>query len=499
MGEISTDVGSPLYRSEDMRAIDRAAIDRLGIPAFELMTRAARASFEALRRDWPQARRIVVFCGSGNNGGDGFVLARLAREAGFDVVVHAAAESGTPESRRARSDWRAAGGEVLALDDVASLGHPDVVVDALLGIGLARAPSGAIAHAIEAINRARRPVLALDVPSGLDADAGATPGVAIEASRTLCFIAGKRGLATGRARALCGDVAIDTLGVDDDAFDGIPVAARRLDARDLRYWLRPRLRDAHKGSHGYVLAIGGDEGYGGAIRLCAEAAMRSGAGYVAVATRVAHVAALLAARPEAMVRVADDAAALRPMIERSTVLALGPGLGQGAWGRTLADVAFASDRPKIADADALNLLAAAPCDLGDAILTPHPGEAARLLGTEVASVERDRYAAAQAISERYRACVVLKGAGSIVAEVGRVPCVIGAGNPGMASPGMGDVLTGVIAALRAQGLARFDAACAGALLHAAAGDATAARDGERGLLASDLFPHLRTLANPTCD
>jgi hydroxyethylthiazole kinase-like uncharacterized protein yjeF len=248
-----------------------------------------------------------------------------------------------------------------------------------------------------------------------------------------------------------------------------------------------------------VLAVGGDHGYGGAIRLCAEAALRSGAGYVSVATRAEHVAALLAARPEAMVRAVEDAAALRASLVRSDVIALGPGLGKETWGRALAEAAFHADRPKVIDADGLNLLAASPRGIGDAILTPHPGEAARLLGTDVASIERDRYAAAQSIAARYRACVVLKGAGSIVAAPDRIPFVIDAGNPGMASAGMGDVLTGVIAALRAQGLSSFDAAVAGALLHAAAGDAAARRDGERGLLASDLFPHLRVLANPTCD
>jgi NAD(P)H-hydrate epimerase len=244
-----------------------------------------------------------------------------------------------------------------------------------------------------------------------------------------------------------------------------------------------------------VLCIGGELGTGGAVMLAADAALRCGAGLVSVATRAPHVAALLARRPEAMARAVESQDEIDPMLARASVIVLGPGLGQGDWGRALYRRALRADRPLVLDADALNLLAA-----GDArappgsVLTPHPGEAARLLGAAVAQVQADRFAAAAELADQYDCVVVLKGAGSLVAAPGRRPRVIAAGNPGMAVGGMGDLLSGCIGALCAQGLDGFDAACCGSLLHAAAGD-TAARGGERGLLPGDLLDAMRLWAN----
>src|SRR5690606_34325495 len=238
-------------------------------------------------------------------------------------------------------------------------------------------------------------------------------------------------------------------------------------------------------------------GKGGAVMLCAEAALRSGAGLADVATRAGHVPVLLARRPEAMVHAVDAAAELEGLADAADVVAIGPGLGQAEWGRALFSASIDSGKTLVVDADALNLLAASPRQLrADVVLTPHPGEAARLLSTTTREVQSDRRASAQALCERHGCTVALKGAGTVVAAPGRVTCIIDAGNPGMAVGGMGDVLTGVIAALRAQGLDAFDAACCGALLHGAAGDAAAGDGGERGLLPSDLFAPLRRLANP---
>lgn len=488
----------PLYAGDAIRAIDRLAIELEGIDGYALMTRAAAAAFGSLQRAWPSARRLCVACGRGNNGGDGLVLARLARMAGLQVhvLLADAREASTDSAARAREQWLALGGTLAVFDAAQGLPECDVIVDALFGIGLTRAPDAAAHALIEAINASGRPVFSLDVPSGIDADSGGAPGVAIRAERTVTFIAHKRGLATGRGRTCAGHVELAALGIAAATREKQVPAATAFDARHIARWLAPRKRDAHKGDHGHVLAIGGDHGMGGAIRLCGEGALRTGAGLVSVATRSDSLPALLGARPELMARAVDDVAALAPLFDRADVLALGPGLGQGAWGRALSDAALATGKPAVVDADALNLLAAAPRVLSQAVLTPHPGEAARLLDSSVAAVEGDRFAAAEALAARYACAVVLKGAGSLVAAPGRTPAVISAGNPGMGSGGMGDVLTGVIAALLAQGLAAFDAACAGALLHAAAGDAAARDGGERGLLASDLFPHLRRLANP---
>ena len=270
--------------------------------------------------------------------------------------------------------------------------------------------------------------------------------------------------------------------------------------RSLARWLRPRAPDSHKGDHGHVLCVGGETGSGGAVILSAQAALRAGAGLVSVATRAAHVAPLLARQPEAMVHAVGPADGFQALLARADVIAIGPGLGRGDWGRALLHATLRTGKPLLLDADALNLLAETPLRmLEDTILTPHPGEAGRLLGWSSVRVQADRRAAADALAERFGCVIVLKGAGTLVVAHGHETCRVDAGNPGMAVGGMGDLLSGVIAALRAQGLPAFDAAACGALLHAVAGDRAAAQGGGRGLLPTDLLPHLRNTANPGDD
>lgn len=485
-----------LYRPEQVRAMDRHAGGPGGVSGHELMRRAGTAAWNLLRKRWPQARRIGIACGPGNNGGDGYVVAKLAKAAGcqVQVIIPAGELPRAPEAGRAWSEWREAGGTTRIFDG--ELPPADVWVDCLYGVGLARAPEHGGQSIIERINASRLPVLALDVPSGLDADRGSADGIVVRADVTLSFVAAKRGLYTGRARDVCGEVLLDTLELDADLFSGFPPAARLYRATLLAAGLAPRHANAHKGEYGHVLCVGGEAGMGGAVRLCAEAALRTGAGLASVATRREGVAALVAARPEAMTHAVENADALNALIAQADILAVGPGLGRGEWGHDLFEAAVASGKPLILDADGLNWLAQKPRCLPQAILTPHPGEAARLLGSGKDAIQDDRFAAIDALVERYQCTVVLKGAGTLVAAPGETTAVIDAGNPGMATGGMGDVLTGVIAALQAQDLPRFDAAVHGALLHAAAGDAAARVGGERGLLPSDLFPHLRRLANP---
>ena len=485
----------PLYDTRAARALDARATALLGGDGYVLMQRAGRAAWRHLAQSWPAARRISVVCGPGNNGGDGYVLAHLARKAGMEVKVLHLAEHvpATPLAQRACTEYVAAGGAIGLFPQELPLA--DVVVDALFGIGLSRAPDAFASALIDAINAQPAPVFALDVPSGVAAQFGSTPGKSIVAESTLQFIVRHAGLHTGQALEHTGALAIDDLQVPPEAFAAASPAASLLTADALPYWLFPRRRNTHKGESGRALCIGGEHGIGGAIVLCAEAALRSGAGLVEVATRAPHVPVLLARRPEAMAHGIESGEDLEPLLSRAGAVGIGPGLGQGEWGQAMWRLALASGRPLVLDADALNLLAAAPRTLADAILTPHPGEAARLLGIDSAAVQADRFAAAAAMAARFAAVTVLKGAGSVIAAPGQLPCVVHAGNPGMAVGGMGDVLTGVIVALRAQGLAAFEAACAGALLHSLAGDAAAAQ-GERGLLASDLLPQLRRLANP---
>lgn len=479
-----------LYDNAAFRHVEATEAVALGDPLI-LMERAGVVAWRHLLTRWPQAQRIAIACGPGNNGGDGYVLARHALGSGrrVDVLRTMAPRSGL--AIRACDAFESAGGYCADFDG--SLPECDVIVDALFGIGLTRAPDATTSGLIAAINASRCDVLALDVPSGVDADSGHVPGAAVRATETLQFIGAHVGLVTGGATDHCGALTTDRLDVRIDDADATAYALRP-DALD--GWLTPRLHDTHKGNNGHVLCIGGDHGSGGAIILCAAAALRSGAGLVSVATRSEHVPALLGARPEAMVKAVENAGESRSLLERAGVVVIGPGLGQQSWGTELWHAALDCGKPLVLDADALNLLAAHPKELrADDVLTPHPGEAARLLGIATADVQRDRFAATRALVGRFGCVVVLKGAGTIVAAPACKPRVVAAGNPGMAVGGMGDLLTGVIGALMAQGLGPFDAACCGALLHSAAGDAAARDGGERGLLPSDLLPHLRMLAN----
>jgi len=478
--------------------LDTAALRRVeatmaasGDP-FVLMQRAGQAGWRQLLQRWPQAQRIVVACGMGNNGGDGYVLATHGLQAGRKVAVVRAADPTSDLARHACAAFEAAGG--YCTSEIDALANADVVVDAMFGIGLSRAPKGAAADLIDAINASGRTVLALDVPSGVDADSGDVRGRAVHATATLQLLAAHPGLVTGAALDYCGDTMTDALGVEIDREDAIAFA---LNVDSLGDWLQPRARDSNKGTYGHVLCVGGDHGSGGAIVLCAQAALRSGCGLVSVATRPAHVAALIGAQPEVMATGSESAAALEHLIQRASVIAIGPGLGRHEWGASLWKAVLDCDKALVIDADALNMLAREPKSLSpDSVITPHPGEAARLLDCSIADVQANRFDAAQSLVQRFGCAVVLKGAGTIVAAPRRKPCVIAAGNPGMAVGGMGDLLTGVIAALRAQALPAFEAAACGALLHAVAGDDAAGESGERGLLPSDLLTHLRRRANP---
>lgn len=481
-------LGTALFTSGQSRAIDQRAIGDLGIPGFELMTRAAAAALAMLRARWPQARRLRVVCGAGNNGGDGYLVGRDALNRGLAVDLVALAPPRGDDASSARAAFEAAGGKVLAFADWVGLPGAEVIVDAVYGTGLNRAPHGVAREAIEAMNAADAPVFALDVPSGLDADTGDCPGVAVRAEATATFIVHKRGMHTHRAE-VAGDIELHTLDLPTSVLES-PDARLLVEAA-----LPRRPRDSHKGSNGHILAIGGDRGMGGAVRMAAEAALRTGAGLVSVATREENVPAMNAARPELMAHGVDGPQALQPMLDKASVVALGPGLGQAAWGHALWTTALDADLPTVLDADGLNLLHAEPRGLPSRIvLTPHPGEAGRLLGMDTAAVQADRFAAARELARRYRAVVVLKGNGSLIASPDGEVSVCPWGNPGMASGGMGDTLTGVIAGLLGQGCDAYAAACLGVGLHARAAD-VAARFGERGLLAGDLLEPLRRLVN----
>lgn len=488
-----------IHTAEQVRALDRHAIDALRIPGFTLMTRAGEAALRALCELWPHATRVVVLCGPGNNGGDGYVLARLAREQGLhaDAVSLVPPESLQGDAARAFQDFASSGGSIVPWDT--KLLTADVIVDAMFGTGLSRALDPTSASIVEAINASAKPILALDIPSGLHADSGAILGAAVRAHCTMTFIGLKLGFYLGRGPDCVGELRYDPLGLDASALSQVAPSASRIDERELHRLLPRRPRTAHKGDHGDVLIVGGGIGMPGAARLAGEAALRCGAGRVTVATHIENVAAIVGARPELMCRGVRDAAELSSLIDHADVLAVGPGLGRDDWATEMLRTCLEADRPTVVDADALNLFAELQLQReghADWILTPHPGEAARLLNSTSAQVQADRLAVAQWLAQQHQSVVVLKGAASIVASPAGLPFICDRGNPGMASPGMGDVLTGVIAGIRAQVADSSSSARAGVLVHAMAGD-LAARSGERGLVASDLFEYLRKCVNPT--
>ena len=457
----------PIYLTADVRRIEQHA----GVPPEVLMARAgAAAAALAARLAAERGKDILVLAGPGNNGGDARVAAARLKEA-FHRVTIATRPEEVPEK-----SWA-------------------LVIDGLFGIGLARDIGGAYAALVDYMNRQRCPVLALDIPSGVQSDTGRVLGRAVRATHTLTFIALKPGLLTLDGPDYCGEIQVADLGLE---LPGILPASAWTAAPDLfRTLLKPRPRNFHKGLAGSLGILGGARGMTGAAVLAGRAALKLGAGRVYLGLLDEHEI-LDHAMPELMLRHADDALGLD-----LDAMVVGPGLGDGERAETLVGAALASDIACVLDADALNLIAESP-DLRKAcarrraqtLVTPHPAEAARLLATNVAAVQDDRVKAARMISENLNAHVVLKGNGSIVAARDGHWFVNTTGNPGMASAGMGDVLAGMLGALLAQRYSGESAAVLGTHLHGAAADALVrAGSGPVGLTASELIEPARRLWN----
>lgn len=485
-----------LYVTEQIRLCERSAIDESGLRDIELMERAGAGAWDVFNRLHGPIRSMAVFCGTGNNGGDAYVLARLAHLEGCSVVVyqHKTLEALSVTAQHAAALAQDAGVLCKPLEDVIDW-EVQWVVDGLLGIGLQGDVYGPIAHAINLINDSRLPVLSLDVPSGLDADTGQILGVCIRATITVTFIAPKVGLYTLDGPDYSGEVLVDDLQIAA-CLDQIQPKAHRLDGHVLKQpLLPPRLKNSHKGMYGHVLIVGGGPGMPGAAFLAAQAALRVGAGVVTIATWPPHAGTVLPHLPEAMVYPVETSDDLLPLLKRASVCILGPGLGDTDWARELFAAAITAPLPLVIDASALRMLAEDAQQDDHWILTPHPGEAAALLGCTLDEIQADRLRAARLIQARYGGVVVLKGAGTVVYVDTQGMYICTAGNPGMSTAGMGDVLSGVIGGLLGQGLSFSKAALSGVWVHASAGDDAVARSGERGLLAGDLMPYLRQRVN----
>ena len=483
-----------LYRCEQIKFCEQQAVNRYHLNDYELMTQAGTEAFFFLRRTYPQARNLAVFCGAGNNGGDGYVLARLAHEHGFSVMVYQCKSIAelSVMAQQAALAASAVGVECQSADEPLD-NETDLIVDALLGIGLHGAVHGMIATAINQVNSSGLPVLSLDIPSGLDADTGHADLFCVKATHTLSFIGLKAGFYTLDGPDYCGEIHCRNLQLEPILNQARPVA--RLLHESTLPKLPQRKKNSHKGHFGHVLIIGGGLAMAGAAALAAKAAMRAGAGLVSIATRPEHSLAMLSLLPEAMVYGIHKAQELAALLAKATVCVIGPGLGETEWAQALFLAAITSQLPMVIDASALRLLALHPQVDDNWVLTPHPGEAGSLLSTTTTSVQQDRYQAAAAIQQLYGGVVVLKGAGTIIQTSEHDAFVCVQGNPGMATAGMGDVLTGIIAGLCAQQLPLADAAKLGVWLHAQAGDHTAKQCGERGILASDLLDLVPKILN----
>ena len=458
------------------------------------MRRAGRALFDALNDGWPALSRLSICCGRGNNAGDGYVVAELARAHGIEVeliqIGDPAALSG--DAATARDDALAAGLTIVRTEDGDLPLHGEVIVDALLGTGIQGPPRAPYARLIEQMNSAAAPVLAVDIPSGVAADTGAVAGAAVRAHTTVTFIGRKIGLHTGAGAALGGRVLYAGLGVGSEVHAQVSgVDWLSFDHLAAAIGLPARNADAYKQSLGHVAVVGGDESMGGAVAMAAEAVLRCGAGMVTVITRGSHRNAILARRPEVMVLDAEDDELTREVLGKATTLVVGPGLGRRAWGERLFELALAEGKPTLVDADGLYWLAErASTPPRGTVITPHAAEAARLLECTVEEVQADRLASVQALARQVSGVAVLKGAGSVIAGPTGVLGICAHGNPGMASAGMGDVLSGVIGGLLAQGYAPTAAAALGTCLHSSAADLAAGLYGEVSLLATDLMPQM---------
>lgn len=516
MSDFTNNLPKNLYRTTQVRELDRIAIEDIGIAGFDLMKIAATSVFKNLIKKWPQTRRLLVFAGAGNNGGDGYIVSVLAKEAGLGVDLIQIAES-TQLKGAAELAFNLAKSKNIAMhlycesSRVKETDHAHtVVVDALLGTGITRPVSGDYKLAIEKINAMDCPVIAIDIPSGLNGDSGRQMGLAVEADITVSFIGMKQGLLTAEGRDHAGEIVFDDLGLPEHIYKekAAPIVeVIRIDINDVPRMIAPRRESSHKGNHGHVVVIGGDYCFGGAALMAAEAAQRSGAGLVSLITRTQHRPAILSRRPELMVLGTEDSEQdIGTLLGKASTIVVGPGLGGNEWSKKLLQKALSAQQahgiPLIIDADGLRLLSDRAISekaikRSNWILTPHPGEAASLLNCSVDEIQSDRFTAIRKLSKIWGGVCLLKGSGSLIhqdAANGEI-YLCTEGNAGMASGGMGDVLCGIVGSLVGQGLDLKDALCCAVCIHGEAADLALENGGKRGLLATDIYPYVRQLVN----
>ncbi|MFT5135287.1 MAG: hydroxyethylthiazole kinase-like uncharacterized protein yjeF [Arenicella sp.] len=486
-------IGRSLFTGIGAKQIDQIAINEFGHKGLDLMTRAGQFAFHRIsQRLAKQAGPIemLLMCGPGNNGGDGYVIGRCALEARWTVKLLAFGAPKSADARQAAELFKAAGGDIASADSLPNSYQPDVVVDALLGVGISGVPRAAMASAIETANKLDALKVAIDVPSGVDADTGFANQQSFRADLTISFIVEKIGLRTGPAMNYAGDIAVDDLGIDPQAIRQVASCANLLQpSKELRNKLL-RQPDSHKGSYGHVVIAGGDNGMLGAALLAGRAALRCGSGKVHILSTEAHLDMPALCCPEIMsqVFIENDIS----LVQQASAVVLGPGLGLVDWGQQVFNSLINLAKPMVIDADALSLLSknGARTTKSPWVLTPHPGEAARLLGCSNAEIQKDRLSAALEVAKQYDCVCVLKGAGTLIAGGGDLPVLCDRGNAGMASAGMGDVLSGMIAGFIGLGIEPRQAAELAVYLHACAADEVVQSSAQASLIASDVINQL---------
>ena len=501
------------YEATQVQANEPKIASLVGVSMYQLMERAGESLFEWLSAEYENSQPLLILCGKGNNGGDGYVLGRLALESNYHVNVMVMA-----------AEQEIKGDALIALQHLKNslafsahnkpcqlnfLENPEdlhlslqnllqkeqyLVVDAIFGIGFKGKLNEATHHIITAINDSNLPVLSVDIPSGLSADTGTAYPLAVKADVTISFIAMKKGLLTGRAVNFTGQLLLADLGVGESFQQNINSNVVIQNQLNLPR-LKPREPATHKGNIGHAVCIGGNAQFPGAIRLSGESALRAGASLVSVACHKESAALIFYERPEFMLAPhdANDQRAASFLVQAKVVI-LGPGLGKDAWAKAWFEQVMLSPSPQVVDADGLRLLSESPNVNHQRVLTPHPGEAASLLHCDIATIENNRFSSVKAIAQNYGGICLLKGPGTLISDGNRV-WVNTTGNPGMASGGMGDVLSGLVGALMIQIPDMLEATRLAVYIHGQAADILAEKEGMNGMLASDLLPVIRRLLN----
>lgn len=483
------------YTPQQLKRYEGQAGEQKGMSLTQLMQAAGEAVATFICDHFSLQKRVLVVTGSGNNAGDGFVVATALLKAGFNVVVTPllSTENLPTDAALMQQRYLHAGGKI---EPDLTLSGVDIIVDGVFGIGFYGALCPELTQKFNQLNHADALRISIDIPSGINALTGEVANGAFAAHHTLTFIALKQGMLTGLAKSHCGTLWFAPLNVAHE-FAALTAPSSHYFSHQQQLALRPvRHANSHKNTHGHVLVIAGGQGMAGAARLCAEACLRTGAGLVSVLTHPDNISSVLAGRYELMVNAMNEEN-LRAQISKASVIVMGCGLGQSPWAENAVQqvLALRGSHTLILDADALNIIAQKKWHVKNAIITPHPKEAARLLNIEVTSVNANRLKIAEQLAEKVAGVSILKGQGTVIADAEQAPVKVNinrSGTAAMASAGMGDVLSGIIAGCAAQGCEPFSATCLAVYIHGLSAE-QASKQGEKGLLASDLHIYIQQL------